>query len=51
MRRALDLLKREGSTEGMDRELTTFAERDRIVALDDWQELERRFLAPDVEKA
>jgi len=50
MRAALELLKREGSTETMDRELTTFAERDRIVGLDDWQELERRFLALDVKR-
>jgi len=51
MRAALELLKREGSTETMDSQLATFAERDRIVGLDAWQQLERRFLAVDVEKA
>lgn len=50
MRKALELLKREGSTEAMDRELTTFKERDKIVGLDDWQELERRFLSAEAEK-
>lgn len=50
MRRALQLLKRDGSTEAMDSELTTFKERDRIVGLDDWQELERRFLAVEEKK-
>ncbi len=50
MRRALQLLRREGSTEAMDSELTTFKERDRIVGLDDWQELERRFLVIGTEK-
>ena len=49
MRRALQLLKREGSTEAMDGELTTFKERDEIVGLDDWQEIERRFLAVKAE--
>jgi len=50
MRQALALLKREGTTEAMDSVLTTFKERDKIVGLDDWQELERRFLAVDAEK-
>ena len=45
MRQALALLKREGTTEAMDDALTTFKERDKIVGLDDWQELERRYLA------
>ena len=44
MRKALGYLKEKGTTEAMDQELTTFKERDRIVGLDDWQELERRFL-------
>lgn len=51
MRQALDLLKREGTTEAMDKALTTFKERDKIVGLDDWQKLERRFLAVEKEKA
>ena len=50
MRQALQLLKQEGSTEAMDSKLTTFKERDRIVGLDDWQELERRFLKVDAKK-
>jgi len=50
MRQALDLLKREGSTEAMDSALTTFKERDRIVGLDEWQKLERRFSAVETEK-
>ena len=31
----------------MDEALTTFKERDTIVGLDDWQELERKFLSID----
>ncbi|HTN69688.1 MAG TPA: oxaloacetate decarboxylase [Methylomirabilota bacterium] len=50
MRQTLALLKREGTTEAMDAALTTFKERDKIVGLDDWQELERRYLAVDDEK-
>jgi 2-methylisocitrate lyase-like PEP mutase family enzyme len=50
MRRVLALLKREGTTEAMDETLTTFKERDKIVGLDDWQELERRYLAVGNEK-
>jgi 2-methylisocitrate lyase-like PEP mutase family enzyme len=50
MRRTLALLKREGTTEAMDEMLTTFKERDKIVGLDDWQDLERRYLAVDDEK-
>jgi 2-methylisocitrate lyase-like PEP mutase family enzyme len=45
MRQALDLLKRDGTTEAMDAALTTFKERDQIVGLDDWQALERQYLA------
>ncbi len=44
MRQALALLKREGTTQAMDDALTTFKERDKVVGLDDWQELEHRFL-------
>jgi 2-methylisocitrate lyase-like PEP mutase family enzyme len=47
MRHALSLLKREGTTEAMDAQLTTFKERDQVVALDEWQSIERRFLALD----
>ena len=50
MRQTLALLKREGTTEAMDEMLTTFKERDKIVGLDDWQDLERRYLAVDDEK-
>jgi 2-methylisocitrate lyase-like PEP mutase family enzyme len=44
MRQVLSLLKREGTTEAMDAALTTFKERDQVVALDQWQSIERRFL-------
>jgi 2-methylisocitrate lyase-like PEP mutase family enzyme len=44
MRQALALLKREGTTEAMDEQLTTFKERDNVVALDEWQTIERKFL-------
>jgi len=50
MRQTLALLKREGTTEAMDAVLTTFKQRDKIVGLDDWQELERRYLAVDDDK-
>src|SRR5918994_6667064 len=45
MRQALGLLKREGTTEKMDDALTTFKERDRVVRLDEWQQLEKQYLA------
>jgi len=51
MRQTLALLKREGTTEAMDEMLTTFKERDKIVGLDDWQDLERRYLAIDDENS
>jgi 2-methylisocitrate lyase-like PEP mutase family enzyme len=47
MRMALGLLKKEGTTEAMDAALTTFKERDKIVGLDDWQSIERRYMAGD----
>ncbi len=50
MREALTLLKRDGSTEAMDDRLTTFKERDRIVALEEWEKLEQRYLKSVVEK-
>ena len=45
MRQALALLKREGTTEKMDDALTTFKERDKVVGLDEWQRLERQYMA------
>ena len=45
MRQALTVLKREGTTETMDHALTTFKERDRVVGLDEWQQLEKQYLA------
>ncbi|MGH7848545.1 MAG: isocitrate lyase/PEP mutase family protein [Candidatus Binatia bacterium] len=51
MRQALSLLKREGTTEAMDEALTTFNDRDKIVGLDDWQKLEREYLASDSGKS
>lgn len=47
MRMALGLLKREGTTEAMDGALTSFKERDLIVGLDDWQSLERTYMAAE----
>ena len=44
MRQVLGLLKREGTTEAMDVSLTTFKERDRVVGLDDWQNIEKQFM-------
>jgi len=49
MRQALSLLKREGTTEAMDNALTTFKERDKVVGLEEWQALEKRYLAVDKE--
>jgi 2-methylisocitrate lyase-like PEP mutase family enzyme len=45
MRQALGLLKREGTTEKMDDALTTFKERDKVVGLDEWQRLEKQYMA------
>jgi hypothetical protein len=50
MRHALATLQREGTTESIDAALTTFKERDRVVGLDDWQSIERRYLAASAEK-
>jgi len=47
MRQALGLLKRDGTTEAMDKSLTTFKERDKVVGLDDWQALEKKYLVVD----
>lgn len=49
MRQVLSLLKREGTTEAMDATLTTFKERDQVVALDEWQSIERKFLSVESE--
>jgi 2-methylisocitrate lyase-like PEP mutase family enzyme len=45
MRQALGVLKQEGTTEKIDDALTTFKDRDKVVGLDDWQQLEKRYLA------
>ena len=50
MRQALGLLKRDGTTEAMDAALTTFKERDQVVGLDDWQKIEKQFMAVEGEK-
>jgi len=50
MRKTLDTLKREGTTESIDDSLTTFKERDRVVGLDDWQKIEKAYLAVDSQK-
>jgi 2-methylisocitrate lyase-like PEP mutase family enzyme len=49
MRRALTTLKREGTTESIDDSLTTFKERDKVVGLDDWQKIEKKYLGVDSE--
>jgi 2-methylisocitrate lyase-like PEP mutase family enzyme len=49
MRRALTTLKHEGSTESIDDSLTTFKERDKVVGLDDWQKIEKKYLRVDSE--
>jgi len=49
MTQVLSLLKREGTTEAMDAALTTFKERDQVVALHDWQSIERKFLSVESE--
>jgi len=51
MRMALGMLKKKGTTEAMDDALTTFKERDKIVGLDDWQKIERNYMAGDTEKS
>ena len=51
MRMALGVLKQHGTTEAMDAALTTFKERDQIVGLDDWQKLERQYMAIEEEKS
>jgi len=44
MKEVLSLLKRDGTTEAMSDRLATFQERDRLVDLGKWQELERQYL-------
>jgi hypothetical protein len=51
MRQVLGLLKRDGTTEAMDASLTTFKERDNVVGLDDWQKIEKQYMATDAEKS
>ncbi len=51
MRTALSTLQREGTTESIDAALTTFQERDRVVGLDDWQKIEREYLAVEPDKS
>jgi 2-methylisocitrate lyase-like PEP mutase family enzyme len=51
MRKALETLKREGTTESIDDALTTFKERDQVVGLDDWQKIEKQYLSFDGEKS
>jgi len=45
MRAALSTLKREGTTESIDANLTTFKDRDKVVGLDEWNKIEREFMA------
>ena len=50
MRIALSTLKREGTTESIDASLTTFKDRDKVVGLDDWNKIEREFMALETGK-
>jgi 2-methylisocitrate lyase-like PEP mutase family enzyme len=50
MRTALGTLKREGTTESIDASLTTFKDRDKVVGLDDWNKIEREFMALETGK-
>ena len=50
MRIALATLKREGTTESIDETLTTFKERDRVVGLDEWQQIEKQYLRSETTK-
>lgn len=47
MRTALATLRRDGTTESIDEKLTSFKERDSVVGLDEWQKIERAYLAVD----
>lgn len=51
MRNALSTLKREGTTEPIDASLTTFKERDKVVGLDDWQQIEHAYLGVETENS
>ena len=51
MRHALATLKRDGTTESIDDALTTFKERDQVVGLDEWQNIERVYMAADPAKS
>ena len=44
MRTVLATLRRAGTTESIYDSLTTFKERDLVVGLDEWQQLERQYL-------
>ncbi|MGZ9244010.1 MAG: isocitrate lyase/PEP mutase family protein [Candidatus Binatia bacterium] len=50
MRTVLSTLKREGTTESIDAALTTFKDRDKVVGLDDWNKIEREFMALETGK-
>jgi len=50
MRSALSTLKKEGTTESIDANLTTFKDRDKVVGLDNWNKIEREFMAVETEK-
>jgi len=49
MRHTLSVLKRDGTTESIDAALTSFKERDQLVGLEDWQRLERQYLAENAD--
>ncbi len=50
MRAALSTLKKEGTTESIDANLTTFKDRDKVVGLDAWNKIEREFMAMETER-
>ncbi|HTM09494.1 MAG TPA: isocitrate lyase/phosphoenolpyruvate mutase family protein [Verrucomicrobiae bacterium] len=44
MKETLAALKRDGSTEAMDKTMVSFKERDRIAGLEEWERMEKRYL-------
>jgi methylisocitrate lyase len=47
MQETLAALKRDGSTDAMDKKMVSFKERDRIAGLEEWEKVESRFLKRD----
>ena len=47
MQETLAVLKRDGSTDAMDKKMVSFKERDRIAGLEEWEKAENRYLKRD----